>query len=366
MERITSLTALLVLPWVMKVAWAPLIDRFGRSQWGFRSCILISQLIMGFALLPLLWLTPGIHFHWWSGLLLLHAFAAATQDVAIDAMAINCVPEDERGRINGCMQAGMLLGRSLFGGMAIVIGARFGWTWIIAALILCIWASLLLLLRNRETGNSISPTHQPVNLVAIFTNRRMWQGLGFALLAGAGFESTGVLAGPYLIDLGASADAVGIFYGLPVVAATLVGGLLGGFFSDRFDVRRGVALSLTGWVMMIGALSFAHLSAPGEVRLAIPFGLLTGMYFFVGSFTVSSYALYMKLTDKSAAATQFSAFMAATNGCESWSGWAGGQLSGLFGYATSFAALAVVSLASLRLLPNPGLDRENSSVNQTT
>jgi hypothetical protein len=44
---------------------------------------------------------------------------------------------------------------------------------------------------------------------------------------------------------------------------------------------------------------------------------------FIGLFTAASYALFMDLTDPKLGGTQFSAFMAATNGCESWSGWAG-------------------------------------------
>ena len=36
--------------------------------------------------------------------------------MAIDALAIGAVPPESRGRLNGAMQAGMLTGRSLFGG----------------------------------------------------------------------------------------------------------------------------------------------------------------------------------------------------------------------------------------------------------
>jgi hypothetical protein len=42
--------------------------------------------------------------------------------------------------------------------------------------------------------------------------------------------------------------------------------------------------------------------------------------------------------------------MAATNGCESWSGWAGGQTVARAGYAAGFILMSGVSLLSLILL----------------
>jgi predicted MFS family arabinose efflux permease len=58
----------------------------------------------------------------------------------------------------------------------------------------------------------------------------------------------------------------------------------------------------------------------------------------------------MDLTDPRLGGTQFSTFMAATNGAEAWSGWAGGQMVARTNYGTSMLAMCVVSLASLPLL----------------
>ncbi len=75
------------------------------------------------------------------------------------------------------------------------------------------------------------------------------------------------------------------------------------------------------------------------------------MYFFIGLFTASSYALFMDLTDARLGGTQFSAFMSATNGCESWSAWAGGRIVGPgHHYAAAFLIMCGASLLSLPLL----------------
>jgi MFS transporter, PAT family, beta-lactamase induction signal transducer AmpG len=70
----------------------------------------------------------------------------------------------------------------------------------------------------------------------------------------------------------------------------------------------------------------------------------------VGAFTAASYALFMNLTDPRLGGTQFSTFMAATNGCESWSAAAGGRLAAGPGYPAAFVVLSGVSLAALALV----------------
>jgi predicted MFS family arabinose efflux permease len=107
-------------------------------------------------------------------------------------------------------------------------------------------------------------------------------------------------------------------------------------------------LSLLGFTTCILALASADAGAAAGSAVLI--ALLAAMYFFVGVFTAASYALFMDLTDPRLGATQFSAYMAATNACESWSAWSGGRLTAAYGYPTAFVAMSLVSLSSLPLL----------------
>ncbi len=308
--------------------------------------------MMGLTLIPLIRLDPAEHFGWWQALLLAHAFSAATQDVAVDGLAVNVVPASQRGTINGSMQAGMLIGRSLFGGVALLAISKLGHATVMIALIVCVWSSLVLLLFAREPElpeeSRTRLTDFAANLLRAFNHRTAWLGLGFALVSAAAFEATGVLAGPYLIDHNVSSDTVGWFFALPVVVATIGGGLIGGKLSDRWGRTRSVAIFLAGFVAMILALAATdYFFNAGQITLM---AVLTGMYFFIGLFTASSYALFMDLTDSKVGATQFSAFMAATNGCESWAGWTGGRIAATSGYAASFALMSMFSLFSLLFL----------------
>jgi hypothetical protein len=58
----------------------------------------------------------------------------------------------------------------------------------------------------------------------------------------------------------------------------------------------------------------------------------------------------MDLTEPAVGATQFTAFMAATNLCESWSVFVVGRIAARWDYAPGLLALAAASLAGLAIL----------------
>lgn len=351
-DEITGLTAMLVLPWVFKFLWAPLVDSLRTGAWGFRTWIISAQLVMGLTLVPLIWLDPIRDYALWRLLLVLHAFSAAMQDVAVDALAINVVPASSRGAINGYMQAGMLLGRSAFGGGSLLLASHLGWRSVFIGLIICVWSSLVMLLFVKEpeapSGSRAGFSDFVLHFSRAFRRRSTWVGLLFALTSAAAFEATGALAGPYLVDRAASNETIGLFFAVPVVLATLIGGIIGGKLSDRSGRARSVGVFLVGFVAAVVFL--AGVDTYLAVSPAVLLVILTSMYLFIGLFTAASYGLFMDLTDRRIGGTQFSTFMAATNGCEAWAGWAGGHITARAGYAVSFLAMSLVSLLTLPLL----------------
>jgi MFS family permease len=353
-EAITGLTSMLVLPWMFKFLWSPLIDAARSRRWTLRSWILSAQLLMGASLAPLLLLDPATGFAWMVPVLLFHACAAATQDAAIDALAIASVPRSEQGSLNGWMQVGMLLGRSALGGGALLMEALIGPRGVVLVLIGVIWSSSLLIFFSRETTTGAVEdgslrcrfTELAPKLRHAFRSRVTWLGLLFALVAGAGFEGVGAVAGPFLIDRGFSPPEVGHFFTLFAVPGMVAGALAGGWASDLIGKRRIVALSLLLLSATIFALSvYDQFWTLKEGSLAL--AILTLLYVCIGLFTASSYALFMGITEPGVGATQFSAFMAATNACESWSAIAVGRIIPALGYGAAFAGMAVVSLTVL-------------------
>lgn len=354
---ITELTALLVLPWVFKFLWAPLVDTVRARHWNRISWIVAMQIIMGLSLLPLAFFEFQVKYTLLVPLLFVHAIAAATQDASIDALSISVVPSSERGAINGWMQTGMLGGRALFGGGALLLANQMGITTVIVLLIAVVWCSLTLLLSARHV---LAPLAVPLDfkdrwrdfwqqLQDIARRQVTWVGLLFAVVGGVGFEGIGAVAGPFLVDSGCSLTFVGTFFGLPVVAAMSSGALIGGYTSDRYGRTRMVAIFLVSVAITVLSIAAYNVCA-AAIRQSELVALFSLLYLFVGMFTAASYALFMDLTRRELGATQFSAYMGATNGCEAWSGYAIGRLIPVYGYSIAFTILALLSLMTLPLL----------------
>jgi len=356
-DEITKFTSILVLPWVFKFLWSPLVDTIQSQRWTLRSWILLMQFMMGVTLLPLFFFNFARDLSLLAPFLFVHAIAAATQDASIDALAISAVPADERGSVNGWMQVGMISGRSLLGGGALILENMFGQQAVLVVLIMVIWFSSVLLLLMKHPAALIRPEqkirerlrHFREQLRHVSRSRSTWFGLLFAGIGGAAYEAVGAVAGPFMIDRGISSHDVGIFFAIPSVLGMLAGALAGGFLSDKLGRRQSVAIFLILFVSVICAL--AGLDAlVGESGRNWIVALLAILYICIGLFTAASYALFMDITDPRIGATQFSAFMGATNGCESWSSFAVGRLISGYNYAGAFLIMSVISLASLPIL----------------
>jgi predicted MFS family arabinose efflux permease len=249
------------------------------------------------------------------------------------------------------MQAGMLTGRAIFGGGALLLDARIGPQATLVMLIAAIWGSLGVLAwlgdAEPERTATVAARRREVMaaVVEVLRRRQTWMVLGFAAIGGAGFEAVGLLVGPYLLDRGFSQEQIGAFLFLPTVAAMIAGAGAAGLLADRIDRRYAAGGSLVAMAATIVALAGAG-AAPGWVILA----LLVLMYFLIGAMTTASYTLFMDLTDPRLGATQLSAAMSATNLCESWSAFAVGRLTQSLGYGPAFTWMAVASLLALPLL----------------
>lgn len=354
LDAITALTSLLVLPWTFKMLAAPLVDGLASGRWGRRHFVVASQIVMGATILGTLALDPVAELDALTWLLFMHACAAAVQDVSIDALCIASTDPVERGRLNGWMQAGMMVGRAAMGGGALVLERWVGARAVISTLVVLTTFSIVLVLMApslerataREPGRARALVRE---LGAALTEGTTWAGLAFAVLGGSAFKAFEVVLGPFLIDRGYDRSDVGWFSAGPMIAAMIVGAVVGGSLADRLPRQRFVAAALLFVIASVASVAVVDL-ARGGVRGTPLLVLIVLTAIAIGLYTSSSYALFMDLTRPAIAATQFSAFMGATNGCESWSAWAMGRLERAYGYPTAMLLLCGVSLAALPLV----------------
>ncbi|MEZ6072376.1 MAG: MFS transporter [Pirellulales bacterium] len=358
-EQIAWLGSILVVPWTFKFVWAPTVDVLRSSRWTLKHWVLGAQIVMGLALCPLLWFDLHDQLSLVTPFLIVHAFAAATQDVAIDALCISVTAQSERGRLNGWMQSGMLAGRAAMGGGALIMSSHIGDTAVVVLLIAVTTFSGALLLMSRLPEGSADLSMAPslrrrvaatwAKLGTALRQRNTQLGLLFALVAPAAFKSFEVVVGPFLIDREYSESEIGQFTAVVMIGAMVAGSVIGGVLADYFRRRAFVSASLYFVIAMITLLALLDL-AFAEKRgphLSVAIGLIA---FGIGLFTVAAYAMYMDFTIPEVAATQFSAFMGATNGCEAWSTLFIGMLIAAGGYPFGMVVLCGVSALALPLL----------------
>ena len=155
--------------------------------------------------------------------------------------------------------------------------------------------------------------------------------------------------GPFLIDRGYGEGEIGKFTATVTIGGMILGSLLAGKLAGGAQGSRPVALGLLLNVVAIGLLATADFVTDGQQGLHL-FVLLAIISVTIGWFTVALYQWLMNLTSPKLAATQFTAFMAATNVCEAWSTALFGELESRGGYPLAIGVMCVCSAISMLLL----------------
>jgi PAT family beta-lactamase induction signal transducer AmpG len=116
-RAVGAFAATVGFPWVVQFVWGPLIDKYQYSVIGHRKqWVVLTQLVACLASLSLLLVhDPVRQLSLLGAVFFVHSVFASIQDASVDAIAIDYVPEAERGRVNALMRAGALLGGAVGG-----------------------------------------------------------------------------------------------------------------------------------------------------------------------------------------------------------------------------------------------------------
>ena len=113
LAEIGLFTAALYGPWGFKWAWAPLIDLIRRAVRPHRTWIVASQSLMILTLSTALFFDLSTNFRLLIIMMVVHNIFAATQDVAIDALAVRVSPPQSLApRMDSCSRQPLVVRRS--------------------------------------------------------------------------------------------------------------------------------------------------------------------------------------------------------------------------------------------------------------
>jgi len=382
--------ALSTLPWTFKFLWGPVIDRLQLPALGRRRpWILLAQAMMALTIFAML-ATPDVaaDVELLGLMVFVHNLFNALQDVAVDALAVDLLPEEERGLANGLMYGSKYLGGAIGGAGLAAVMASAGIRGAIATqgLLLGLIFLLPLFLKERP-GDSLWPwspkpgapppaggvapsarvsaadvvdTRELLRtLLAVFRLRSNLLGALLAVLSSAGSGALGVIGTVFFVQsLGWEATDYAGWTGGPALFAGLAGAIFGGWLADRVGRRRAVggAMVLLGLTRLGFGLAAAWW---GDVTFVKAFLVLDSAL--QSTMVGAMFALYMDLSLPAVAATQFTAFMSLLNlGSVAGQGGAG-WLERAFDndYGLIFAAAGAVTALAAGLLPgiDPGQTR---------
>jgi PAT family beta-lactamase induction signal transducer AmpG len=381
LTEIGLFTASLYAPWGLKWAWAPIVDLVRIERFGARRAWIVgAQAMMAVTLGVVVAVDPAADLRLLTLLMIVHNLFSATQDIAIDALAVQVLPEHERGTANGFMFGSSYLGQAIGGSGAIWLAGKLGFQAtfpFVCGLILLILVLVSMRIREpriaagaAELALGTAAAARGAAAVVAAVARRLAKymldlvrgfflagsgpvlGVVYGLLPPGALALGLALGSTMQVDLGMDEDRIARLNLFTTVASAL-GCVAGGWVSDRLGHRK----SLAAWTVLTTlptfwlAGKFTGVEGMAGVTLAT-YTVGSLLYAFTaGLIYGTSVAVFMGLTSPIVAATQFSGYMALHNFVYSYSSAWQGSYAEAFGYARTLRLDAWLALVPILTFP---------------
>jgi PAT family beta-lactamase induction signal transducer AmpG len=299
-------------PWTFKFVWSPLMDRFVPPFWGRRrGWTALAQVALAATTIALAGVGHRPEAFWVVlALALAIAFAAATQDIAIDAYAVDVLRPDEQGIAVGARIATYRAAMFLAGGAAITLAGRWSWPAVCVGLGVAYLPLLLVTWRAPEPeAKAVAPAtlRESVWLpfLGFLSRHRALEILAFVVLYKLTDNLGGALLRPFLRDMGYGDFDRGFALATIGLWATLAGTFLGGAVTSVLGL--GHSLWLFGAIQILSNVGYVlvSMSPPDRVLMYSSMGFES---FSQGLGTGAFSVLLLRMTQKRFSATQYALF----------------------------------------------------------
>jgi PAT family beta-lactamase induction signal transducer AmpG len=382
--------------YAFKWAWAPLVDRvplpwLTRTLGRRRSWLAMAQIVVAIGLIGMALTDPQVDLGAMVGFALLTAFAAATQDIALDAYRIESAPVETQAALAAAYQTGYRIAMIWAGAGVLAIAAFFDvneatyeqlpWRFAYFAMAASMAVGFITVLfspepnperspnsesqqRNRATATRIDAWLLPkwlrrcliwlheaaISPFVDFIVRYHWQAvLILALIATYRVSDVlmGVMANPFYRDLGFTKDEVAAVSKVYGVIMTLVGAFVGGLLAARIGVGR--TLFLGALLSAATNLLFALLAARGH-DLGFLIFTVSADNLSAGIASAAFIAYLSSLTNVEYSATQYALFSSVMLLLPKFLAGFSGVVVESAGYSNFFVGTALLGLPVLVLV----------------
>ena len=364
--QIASFLAVIILPWAFKLLAGPLMDRFQFLPMGRRRpWVLGAQLGMTLSFFSLVLVeNPAEQVGLLTLLGLLINVFAATQDVAVDGMAIDVTPVDEQGRLNGFMVFGKAIGwattSAVTGTMLVTFG--MGVTAIAAAAVQAIVLLGFMMTMERRgerrlpwtSGDAMSGRRASNSFANVLKglNTVLWSRASLVLMAIMLFDGFIDGYGRALMPIA----AVNLFgFTTPewsqLVAVMGLGGaavaLALGPLIDRFGAKRMYVLTVA--LVAVHAFLLAETQYLWENTTYVR--VMLSAWVLLGPVTmVCMIALAMAICSSATSATQFAIYMSLANLGSSAGSKTYGMIAEQTSYVEAYLLLGAITIATIGII----------------
>lgn len=340
-------------PYAFKFAWSPLMDRWhppvlGRKRgWIVLAQVLLAALTLGLALQASAPVLAAV-----VALSLALAFVSASQDIAIDAYAVDVLEKDEMALAAGARTAAYLVGMLLAGKIAISLAGRIGWGTAIGipAALYLVLALVTLIAPEPAAPVAPPPTLRAAvwePFVGFLQVPRALEIAAFLVLFKLTDNLAGALVSPFLLQQGYSKVDVGIATASIGLAATMVGTISGGIVASRVGLGR--ALWIAGFLQAVSNIVYVPLATVPPDR-ALLYAATAVEHAAGGLGTGAFGVLLLQLTQKRFSATQYALFSSLFAIGRTVSGPLAGVLADALGWQTFFLLTIPAAIPGLMLL----------------
>ncbi|MEP2101643.1 MAG: MFS transporter [Parasphingorhabdus sp.] len=331
-QDIGFVVAMVSIPWSFKFIAGMVMDRYTLLSMGRRrSWIIGAQAVMIVCLILFAIVDPGPRDILLLGIAGLAVNTATVfQDVAVDGLTVDILPESERSMGGGLASGGQILGMaasaSFTGAVIYVFGASAAY---IACAILVLLVTIHIIWTRERVGERRLPWSigeaQDVNILA---QSNSWLPLLLAALKNTlsvrsflwfvPLLTTGLTYGICIVAVpliatahtGWAEDQLGSLNGTAQLIAGLVAISIGGFAIGKIGAQRALWILRIGYMMLLSWMIWSADSWT-DPRILVSFAI--GWFLLYSLCGISTVVINMRLSPPAIAATQFSVFMAVAN-----------------------------------------------------
>lgn len=355
-----GLFSLVGLPYVLKVLWAPLLDRYTFPLLGRRrGWLLVAQSLLVFAILTMSLVDPAGKLSVVAVVTLGVAFLSASQDIVADAYRADVLPPEQRGPGAATFVSGYRVAMLLTGAIVLILVDKKILNWsavyaLAAGMMAFGIIATLLAPEPADPGRPPGTLADAIVLPLLDFLRRPGGSLVlmFVLLFRLPDTTAGVITGPFLREIGFSKSDIGWYRQFVGGAVTIVAALVGGGVVTRIGNVR--SLWLFGALQAASNVGFWFLATQRTPQLGALVPVLVIESFCGGLVTAGFFVFLMNQCRAKYSATQYALLSSVMAVAGIVIGSYTGHLVEAIGYPNFFLITVLLGLPGLFLLPAVG------------